>query len=128
MADGQSGREIEVASERDKADPWMATLVGWYETEADRQEAQQESHDALIRMLGADRRGGVGWHHLTGLEALSFLSSLLTEESSRRLRSHYVKLAELLTDRGGWLVVATAEAARGSEYGTGGIHDDQKGA
>lgn len=83
-------------------------LVGWCAAEEDLPDARQGTHDALLKVMGDRRTGGVTWRHYTGDQANEVLDRLVVDEKRPELSDHYRRLRALLREYGGWLVVATA--------------------
>lgn len=96
------------ARRRARHDENVGILIGWCATEDDLAETRQGTHDALIKLMGDRRTGGVSWRQLTGDDAREALSMLTRGEMRPELLDHYRHLRAFLREYGGWLVIATA--------------------
>lgn len=89
-------------------DATYGVLACWCATEADLPSARRQSHDALLKMLGNLRTGGVEWRTYEGQDAKDALSVLYEDNTSAALSDYYRRLGGLLREHGGCLVVAMA--------------------
>jgi len=90
------------ATERDDADALAAV--------------EAQLHDQLLAMLGTARRSGVTWSRMPADKAPGFLADAFNIGLEQWAESR--AMLEYLRDNpGGWLVVASATYAPGSEVG-----------
>lgn len=89
-----------------------ATMVAWCATEADLPETRRQTHDGLIALMGASRRGGIQWRQWTGSDASEALNGLWHDATPPDLADHYRRVAGHLREYGGWLVLAMARGDR----------------
>jgi hypothetical protein len=92
---------------RHSADEHIVIVVGWCLTEDDLAEVRKGIHDALIKLMGDRRTGGVSWRQYTGSDATEVLVRL-KEGAGRDELEHYRRCSALLREYGGWLVAASA--------------------
>lgn len=91
--------------------PEWSIVAGWCQSEAELDETRQETHDTVIRLLGARRRGGVRWAWYPDRDDAYEALDQLTEGASPELSDHYRQLRGLLREHGGILVLAMAPGA-----------------
>lgn len=97
-----------------------ATAPGWGATEAELPEVRNRTHDILIKLMGAQRRGGVRWLTYDGLQAIAVCAdNIAQEQRGSHPADHgdgltaYRDIGALLQAHGGFLVIALAEGDPG---------------
>jgi hypothetical protein len=109
MTSGRATKRRRRAERHDATEE--AFVAAWCAGEDDIVEANKATHDALIRMLGARRRGGTTWRVYVGGDALRVLGMMLgAPGNSTELANYYRRIRALLREQGGYLVVASAPA------------------
>lgn len=101
------GHRGPLAPRQPKETTW-AWVAAWAADEAALPEARTGTHDNLIALLGARRRGGVRWGQWTGAEAVAQLGQLQGEAYAPAVANYLRAIGGHLREYGGWLVVATA--------------------
>jgi len=92
---------------------WVSMMPAWCATADDLPDARQQTHDALIELLGSARRSGVRWRQVNGDDAVTLLNHLASGQDSRPEWLDLIRrLRGMLREYGGWIVVAEADAAR----------------
>lgn len=90
----------------------VAMLPAWCAEPSDLDEAKTATHDGLIALMGAHRRGPISWRIFDGDEALaamdSYLDLLPLGERNREHLDYLNEIRRRLADIGGLLVVAQA--------------------
>ena len=90
-----------------------AIVAAWCAGEEDIIEANKATHDALIRMLGPRRRGGITWRVYVGEAAMDTVGRMAgAPGNSPELANYYRRIRAMLREQGGCLVVASAPAVR----------------
>lgn len=78
------------------------------------EECKQSTHDALLRLMGVRRTGGVIWHTFDGGAALAVIGQMCADalkDGDLTSGQYYAELSARLQVRGGVLVLATADSA-----------------
>lgn len=86
----------------------VAVVAGWCAADTDLLHVRRATHDTLIDLMGDRRTGGVSWVQFTGPAALRQLVQMQQDAADPETAAHYDQIAELLTNRGGYLVIAFA--------------------
>lgn len=91
-------------------------VAGWCASEAELDEAKKGTHDIVIGMAGDRRRGGVQWRIASGADATQILSQLREPQldNELELNDYYRRIAAMLREFGGFLVVAMCPAVQPS--------------
>lgn len=95
-------------------DGWEGFVVGWCDADEgpDYETALKGTHDALIKLMGTERVGGVGWQVVGLPQANDVLDTLTEGTETQELLDHYRHLRALLREHGGYLVIARAPGIR----------------
>lgn len=96
------------AKRRRMHDEHCGVLFGWCATKDDLPDARRQTHDLLIKLMGARRTGPVSWVWWTGDEAHQALDRAAEGELRTEHLANYRQLRAHLREWGGYIVLATA--------------------
>lgn len=98
-----------------RQDEGICTVAGWC-AEDNLEEGKRQTHDSLIKLMGAQRTGGVRWHISQLPEANGHLDDLISAEgTSTDLFEYYREIRAHLREYGGHLVIAMAAGRPAAE-------------
>ncbi len=91
-------------------DDGFGVMVGWCATESDLEEAKQQTHDGLIKLMADRRRGGVHWRICqAGTDQAREALAKLFDGADVELADYYRQIAGMMREYGGFMVIALAE-------------------
>ena len=86
-----------------------ASMSGWCEVEADLPLIRRQLREALLDAVGSRRRGPLSTYSYTGIEAEKHLAILIEATTEEQFLDAYREALAKLSDRGGFVVTATAD-------------------
>jgi hypothetical protein len=86
----------------------VAVVPGWCLSADDLPATRQATHDILIQLAGDQRCSGVSWRTLDGPTAVAAITDM-GSSGSAEWRRHCETIGQMLIERGGYLVLATAD-------------------
>jgi hypothetical protein len=108
-----------VRGRKRRAEAVLGATAGWARSKEALEEAQQQTHDNLIALMGDQRVGRVVWRVFDGAHARRVLAEMSAHTADPHvgptagfpsLAGYYMEIDRLLREYGGFLVVATAMA------------------
>jgi hypothetical protein len=110
-----------VRGRKRRAEAVLGATAGWAQSKDALEDAQQQTHDNLITLMGDQRVGRVVWRVFDGVHARRVVADMSARTADLAplagytagfpsLAGYYMEIDRLLREYGGFLVIATAMA------------------